>query len=180
MKKIIFCLAVGLMFFSACRTTYRCRSTADMPHNLKPISCKDFNDVPTIYWNMLNDCNEIGVQADYLCDTSRFYVEGWKRTLLIEGWGVQKGDFIILCPDSISAASEDVKKASNNVNLYLNWPFIEGIDKENSVDYYRIVCIEIWWHYEYQHGIYRIRLNGAILLEDTNGKYIIKEVKNEE
>jgi len=142
-----------------------------MPKNLKPISCEGFNDVPTIYWHLLNDCNEIGVKANYLCDTIPSF--GYK-VLLIEGWGRKKGNYIIFCPDSVSAAAENVEKASNYVNLYLNWPVSEGVIVDNSIDYYHILCREIW-HYKPEHGVYRIELNGAILyFEDTTGKYIIK------
>ena len=189
MKKIIFCLAVCAMAFGfyACKITYRCRSTVDMPHNLKPISCEDFNDVPTMYWNLLSDCNEIGVNKDYLCDTSSFPIEGWGRTLLIEGWGRKKGDFIILCPDSISATAEDVEKASNYVNLHLHWPGSGGIVADNSVDFYHIICSRIWhdnreWCSN-ERIRYRIELWGAILhFEDPTENYINekKEVENEE
>ena len=178
MKKIIICLAAfaAVMGFVACTVTKPICRDIKIPHNLKPISCEDFNDVSTIYWNLLSDCNEIGVQADYLCDTSHLSIEGWERTLLIEGWGRKSGNFIILCPDSISAAAADVEKASNHVNLYLHW----HSERPKVVDYYHIVCREIW-HYKVEHSRYRIELQGAIHhYDETQENYIIKkEVEDE-
>ena len=175
MKKIIICLAVCtvVLCLSSCKTTYRCRDVK-IPANLKPISCDAYNDVATIYWNLLNDCNEIGVSESYPCDSVLYELPLWfdGPLLLIEGWGRKQGNFIILCPDSISAASEDVEKASNYINLYLHWPVSGGIVVENSVDYYHIICQKIRQYTKNDRGSYRIELWGGLFFSEPPENYI--------
>ena len=162
MKKIIFCLAVSATVgFAGCRTTYHCRSIADMPKNLKTIDCKNYNDVTTTYWNLVQDCNEVGFNA-FPCDT-----------LLIEGWGRKSDDFIILCSDSISAvsASEDMhKNSSSSVKLYLHWGVsdlgnAEGPNIPDGVSYFYVICKGIWYRDKATTGFFRIELYGCIVID---------------
>jgi len=164
MKKIIICLAACAMAFGfyACRVSHCTPPT--LPHDLKPIDCENYNDVATVYWHLQLDCKKLPhtpypYTAPSPCDNLPLYVEGWGRRV---------GNNIILCPDSISAASEDVEKASNYINLYLErgdgLPFPE-------VYYYHIICGSILYreyHYNenYNNINYKIILRGAIRADD--------------
>ena len=143
----IVCLVACVGLLGGCKGNYHCKPQKK-PANLKPIDCKNFNDVTTTYWNLYCDCEHIaGNFEPPPCGT-----------LLVEGWGYKNGDFIILCADSASAA-----------NHLSNVPLLWRAGTDAVDDYYYIVCTSVLYK-EGKPGIYLIELIGERIYQETENK----------
>jgi len=141
--KVIILTALCAVLLWGCPPDDRC-IPPKKPANLKPIDCEHFNDVATVYWNLESDCKSFADILPIPCDT-----------VLVEGWGYGRGDRIILCVDSVSAA----KHLTNGVAL--QWAGISDI-----VDYYYIVCDRGFTYRPWgSPGHYSIELIGYRIIE---------------
>jgi len=147
--KVIILTVVCVGLLGGCKGYYHCKPKK-APANLKPISCENFNNVTTIYWDLYRDCEEIYYQEiKPPCDT-----------LLVEGWGYKGGGYIFFCPDSISAANQ-------SSSMDLRW---SAIGTEENFDHYYIVCTSIKYNEYWKARRYSIELIGYRIYPETENK----------
>jgi hypothetical protein len=95
MKKLILCLTVLLLLFTACEKT---------PKDVKPIDWENYNDVYTVYWNCYSTCKKIKKEYD-------------DKTIKIAGWKMQGTGKFLLCNDIKCAGSFFVPEIGINFNF---------------------------------------------------------------
>jgi hypothetical protein len=141
----IVCLVVCVGLLGGCHGRYKC-IPQNKPANIKPIDCKNFNDVTTTYWNLYRDCESLEIKPT--CDT-----------LLVEGWGCKmNNNCIYLCPDSASAK----KRAT----IALFW---RATGDEDDIDYYYISCTLVRL-YDGKPMRYSVELIGDRIYPETENK----------
>ena len=149
----IVCLVVCVGLLGGCNGNYHCKPQKK-PANIKPIDCKNFNDVTTTYWNLYSDCESFDTWA----------VSPPCGKLLVEGWGHKNSNIsgcIVLCPDSVSAEKRSISTSS------LYW---RATGDEDDIDYYYIVCTSITYHELWKARRYSVELIGDRIYPEIENK----------
>jgi len=109
---MILCITAVVLLFANCGKECKIK----YPKDLKPIDWENYNDVYTVYWNLVHCCSE---DPYFQTDSMECVNRG---TIKISGWKVQSRDLFALCDDAKCAENFFVPSPSTVVYIDFYFP----------------------------------------------------------
>ena len=101
MRKLVALFSVLLLLFASCNKSCKIK----YPKNLKQIDWENYNDVHTVYWNLVHCCSEtINLQSD---------------TIMISGWKPSNFTTLSLCDYPNTYYGDGTIKTLVHITCYL-------------------------------------------------------------